>query len=235
MTVKEYARLPDPQGGYTCELVRGMVVREPGPAWSHRLLQFRLARHLHAWTEKTGQGEVGLEGDCILSENPDTVRVPDVVVLLRRRVFDNEPGGWIRGAPDIAIEVLSPSNTVRQMREKTNEYFEAGALRVWIVDPQARSVAIHRPDGAVTLFREGDRLEDAETLPGFALDMAELFERGIIEDEHNGYVALCPEVDVASQGKTVAEAHANLQEALNLFSETASTSEIERRLRTAFE
>lgn len=176
MSLKEYARLPEPEDGYTCELVQGMVVREPGPAWSHRLLQFRLARHLHAWIEETGQGEVGLEGDCIIRENPDTVRVPDVAVLLQHRIFDNEPGGWIRGAPDIAIEVLSPSNTVRQMREKTIEYFEAGALRVWIVDPKARSIVIHRPDGTLSLFLEGDRLEDAEALPGFALDLAELFE-----------------------------------------------------------
>ncbi len=54
----------------------------------------------------------------------------------------------------------------------------------------------------------------------------------IVERENDGYVALCPEVDVASQGKTVAEAQANLQEALNLFFETAAASEIERRLRT---
>ena len=54
----------------------------------------------------------------------------------------------------------------------------------------------------------------------------------IIERENDGYVALCPEVDVASQGSTVAEAHANFQEALGLFFETASASEIDRRLRT---
>ena len=177
MTIEEYARLPEVEDGYTCELVQGMVVREPGPAWSHRLLQFKLGRYLHAWIEKAGQGEVGLEGDCILSENPDTVRVPDVAVLLQRRFFDNEPGGWIRGAPDIAIEVLSPSNTSRQMRERIDDYFGAGALRVWIVDPTAHTVVIHRPDGTLTLFEDGDCLEDPEVLPDFVLDIAELFER----------------------------------------------------------
>ncbi len=177
MTLEEYASLPELEDGYTCELVRGMVVREPGPSWSHRLLQFKLAKRLDAWIENVGQGEVGLEGDCILSENPDTVRIPDVAVLLRRRSTDNEPGGWLRGAPDIAVEVLSPSNTPRQMRERMDDYFGAGALRVWIVDPTARTVVIHRPDQASMLFKDGDRLEDPEVLPGFALDVTELFER----------------------------------------------------------
>ena len=177
MTLEEYASLSELEDGYTCELVRGMVVREPDPAWSHRLLQFKLGRHLHTWIEQAGQGEVGLEGDCILSENPDTVRIPDVAVLLRRRSTDNEPGGWVRGAPDIAVEVLSPSNTPRQMREKMDDYFCAGALRVWIVDPAAHTVVIHRPDETLTLFKDGDRLEDPEVLPGFVLDVTELFER----------------------------------------------------------
>lgn len=114
MTLEEYASLPELEDGYTCELIRGVVVREPGPSWSHRLLQFKLGKRLDAWIEQAGQGEVGLEGDCILSENPDTVRIPDVAVLLRRRSTDNEPGGWVRVAPDIAVEVLSPSNTPRR-------------------------------------------------------------------------------------------------------------------------
>ena len=177
MTLEEYASLPEPEDGYTCELVRGMVVREPGPSWSHRLLQFKLGKRLDAWIEEAGQGEVGLEGDCILSENPDTVRIPDVAVLLRRRSTDNEPGGWVRGAPDIAVEVLSPSNTPRQMRERMDDYFGAGALRVWIVDPTAQTVVIHRPDGTSMLFKDGDCLEDPEILPGFVLDVTELFER----------------------------------------------------------
>ncbi len=63
------------------------------------------------------------------------------------------------------------------MRERMEDYFGAGALRVWIVDPTARTVVIHRPDETLMLFKDGDRLEDREVLPGFALDVAELFER----------------------------------------------------------
>ena len=107
---------------------------------------------------------------CILAEDPDTVRFPDVAVLLGQSARD-----WLRGAPDVAIEVLSPSNMPQGIREKTQDYFAAGALRVWIVDPKMRTVLICRVYGASRLFGDTDRLEDPEALPGFALEMAVLF------------------------------------------------------------
>ncbi len=61
------------------------------------------------------------------------------------------------------------------MREKTSDYFAAGALRVWIVDPKTRTVTIRRADGPETIFREGDRLEDPDALPEFAVEVGELF------------------------------------------------------------
>ena len=112
------------------------------------------------------KGMVSMDCGCILAEDPDTVRFPDVAVLLRQSARD-----WLHGAPDVAIEVLSPSNTPQGIREKTQDYFAAGALRVWIVDPKARTVLICRADGAATLFEDTDRLEDPEVLPGFALEM----------------------------------------------------------------
>ena len=61
------------------------------------------------------------------------------------------------------------------MREKMRDYFDAGALRVWIVDPKTRTVTIHRADGSETIFRDADRLEDPDVLPGFVLEVRELF------------------------------------------------------------
>ena len=60
--------------------------------------------------------------------------------------------------------------------EKMRDYFNAGALRVWIVDPKTCTVTIHRADGSETIFRDGDRLEDPDVLPGFGLEVEELFE-----------------------------------------------------------
>ena len=170
MNREEYFRIADSDDGYVSELVRGMVVRDPGIMWEHGHLQGKLFRYLDEWMEDFGQGMVSVDCGCILSEDPDTVRFPDVAVLLRQSARD-----WLHGAPDVAIEVLSPSNTPQGIREKTQDYFDAGALRVWIVDPKARTVLICRADGASTLFGDTDRLEDPEVLPGFALEMGVLF------------------------------------------------------------
>ena len=176
MTVEEYARFDEPDDGYSSELFRGIVIREPLPGWSHGRSQSILARRLGNWMEAFGQGEVFAETGFIISDRPATVRGPDVAVLLDRRFREGEPGNWIRGAPDVAIEVLSPSNRPGAMREKMRDYFEAGALRVWMVDPKTRTVIIHQADGSKTTFRDGDRLEDPEVLPGFVLEVRELFE-----------------------------------------------------------
>ena len=125
--------------------------------------------------ETFGHGAVGVGVDCLLGEDPDTVRIPDVGVLLQPFDTENAFHGRVRGAPGIAIEVLSPSNRPQEMRDKTSDYFNAGALRVWIVDPEARTIVIHKADGTTTRFRGKDHLEDPEILPGFALEMQKVF------------------------------------------------------------
>ncbi len=176
MTLEEYAESDEPADGYRYELVRGqMVAQEPAPGAPHGRSQNRLVWRLNNWMEAFGQGEVFAQVGFIVSDNPATVREPDAAVLLKRRPWKGEPGNWIRGAPDVAIEILSPSNRPGEMREKTSDYFSAGALRVWIVDPKTRTVTIRRADGPETVFQEGDRLEDPEVLPGFALEVEDVF------------------------------------------------------------
>ena len=141
MNREEYFRIADSDDGYVSELVRGIVVRDPGIMWEHGHLQGKLFRYLDEWMERFGQGMVSVDCGCILAEDPDTVRFPDVAVLLRQSARD-----WLHGAPDVAIEVLSPSNTPQGIREKTQDYFDAGALRVWIVAPKGAH-GPHSPGG----------------------------------------------------------------------------------------
>lgn len=175
MTLEEYVNLPESNHAYRCELVRGMIVREPGVTFRHGRLQAKLIWRLKNWTQRSGHGEVLGECDYVISEDPGTVRIPDASVLLRSASPEDIFCGRIHGAPDIAIEILSPSNTPQAMREKIADYLGAGALRVWIVDMKARTVAVYRADGGVALFEDGDRLEDTETLPGFYLEISTLF------------------------------------------------------------
>jgi Uma2 family endonuclease len=177
LTLEDYAAWEEPENEYVTELVKGVVVREPRPGRLHARVQFELAHRLKLWLERreTGGGEVLGESGFILSDEPATVRGPDVSVLLTRRESRENPGDWIRRAPDVAVEVLSPSDRSGAMQQKIAEYLEAGALRVWIVDPRGRTATIYRPDGSATLLRPDGTLEGEDVLPGFALPLADLF------------------------------------------------------------
>lgn len=175
LTLADYAALDEPEDEYVTELVRGVVVREPRPKRLHGLVQAELTYHLKGWA-KRHRAEVTVESGYILAEEPATVRGPDVAVVLEPRPSEDQPGGWVRDAPDVAVEVLSPSNTSSAMQQKTLEYLESGARLVWIVDPGARTVTVHRPDGSANILREHETLTGEDVLVDFAVEVREIFE-----------------------------------------------------------
>lgn len=83
--------------------------------------------------------------------------------------------GYYVGAPDLAVEILWPSDVATEVHAKINQWLAAGATSVWLVDPANRQVQIHRATGQITRFRETDPLTDESVLPGFTLDLADLF------------------------------------------------------------
>ena len=84
--------------------------------------------------------------------------------------------GFLRGAPDLAVEALSPSDTPVDVGQKVRDYLEAGARLVWVIAPAARTATIHRADGSVRVLRESDHLDGADVLPGLAISLGELFD-----------------------------------------------------------
>lgn len=174
LTLSEYAALDEPDESHVTELVCGVVVREPRPGRSHGRLQARIAGLLDAWARRVG-AEVTTESGYILSDDPATVRGPDVAVVLAPGSTEDVPGGWVRGAPDVAVEVLSPSDSSTMMQRKTLDYLQAGARRVWIVDPASRTVTVYRPDGSARVLREHGMLDGEDVLEGFSVALAELF------------------------------------------------------------
>jgi Uma2 family endonuclease len=174
LTLEEYAKLVEPDDGFVSDLVRGVLVREPRPGPPHGRVQIRIGSALDAWARKNG-ADVTAESGYILSDDPPTLRGPDVAVVLRPRSGEGQPGGWIRGAPDVVVEVLSPSDTSSGMQEKTLDYLQAGAKLVWMVDPRARTVTVIRADGSARILREHETLEGEDVLVGFSVPIAELF------------------------------------------------------------
>lgn len=159
-----------------CELVRGeLIMMSPGKG-RHGAVGARITILLGKFVEANGLGTVfNSSAGYVVSRDPDTVREPDVSFLTTERMKEQNLDAFLEGAPDLAVEVLSPGNTVAETRKKTSEYFDAGCRIVWIVDPLKRSVAVHRPESDPVTLTEGDTLVDEELLPGFSLAVREIF------------------------------------------------------------
>jgi Uma2 family endonuclease len=173
ISIEEYADLAD--DGWWTELVRGRVVREPQPSYDHGRVQATiigaLTRHVreHA-PDLVCVGNVGV----ITDELGATVRGPDAAVVHRSRL-DLGRAGFIRGAPDLPIEVVSPSNRAGEIQTKVKEYFAAGARLVWVVYPETRTVAVHESPGTARFLGEHDVLDGGEVLPELSLLVGEIF------------------------------------------------------------
>ena len=160
-----------------CELVSGEL-RDRSPAgFKHGIVALNVAQLIRTHVKTHSIGLVaGAETGFILRRNPDTVRAPDVAFIRadRVRVFSPPLGYW-EGAPDLAVEVLSPSDTVGEVDEEVDDYFAAGTSEVWVVNSQRRTVTVHRRDGNLSVLRETDIIEGGDLLPGFRCPVAEIF------------------------------------------------------------
>lgn len=173
MTAEEYARLPD--DGRRTELSAGTLVSEPIPLPRHGQLQARLARYLAEYAEAHDLGVVLTDAGFLLSENPDTVRGPDVAFVRRDRYDPDEAARtFFKGAPDLAVEIVSPSNRPAEIRAKIADYFAAGATAVWVIHPERRSAAVYRGLLDRRTIEEDGALDGEEVLPGFTLRLEEL-------------------------------------------------------------
>ena len=157
------------------ELVDGTLVEKPVGLEASCLAGAILAI-LRAFVRPRRLGKVsGADGTMRLIAG--LVRAPDVAFIS----WDRLPGGRVPKAPipglapDLAVEVLSKSNTPAEMKRKREEYLANGVRLIWIVDPKARTVEVFAPRRKPVTLRETDTLDGGKVLPGFSLALAELF------------------------------------------------------------
>lgn len=174
-TLSEYEQLPE-EDGYWVELVEGRLIREPRPNAEHSWLAMELAGRIREHVQKNRLGLTLAEPGFLLSDDPPTVRGPDVAFIAWKNL---PPGGFPRAfwtiPPDLAVEIVSPSNTRAGIREKVLEYLAAGTRLVWVVEPRNRSVTAYRSRTEVHIVTGSDTLEGHDVLPGFQLRVADLF------------------------------------------------------------
>jgi Uma2 family endonuclease len=177
MTAEElYALGPDVRA----ELVRGAVIPMSPNNNRHGTLLLRLSMFLGQFIEErslgwAGAGDVGF----IPARHPDVVRAPDLAFIQAAHIpAEGLPeSGFISGPPDLAIEILSPSDTFAASTEKAEDFLSAGAAEVWLVQPARREVRVLTgapPTVSVRIFRAPQTLA-TELLPGFSLALERLF------------------------------------------------------------
>ncbi|HUH13913.1 MAG TPA: Uma2 family endonuclease [Longimicrobiales bacterium] len=174
LTLEEFETLPG-DDGWRSELVRGWLVREPPAGFEHGAIAARIIARLGSFVERHGLGAVlSSETGFVLAEHPATVRGPDAAFVGRERLPEN-PLGFARLAPDLAVEVASPSQSYRAVHDKALDYLDAGTRLVWVVEPTRRTVSVYRSRSDIRILGEGEVLEGGEVLPGLRLAVAELF------------------------------------------------------------
>jgi Uma2 family endonuclease len=176
LTAEEFFALPDPPDGSRQELVRGEVVTRPGPGVEHGEIQGNTYMLLKQYVKPLGLGRVCTESGAVVDRDLDTVRGPDVSYYSKERLpLDKRVVAYHDQPPDLCVEVISPSNTKRQIRDKVKEYFFAGVRMVWLIDPDDRSVTVlTAPDEGRTLYDDGP-LDGGAVVPGFACKVSDLF------------------------------------------------------------
>ena len=158
------------------ELVRGELRTMAPAGFEHGdvSIQFwRLAQFVQA--NKLGRC-CGAETGFRIGKNPDTVRAPDFgFVRLDRIPEGGSPKKFFPGAPDLAVEVISPSDTTEQIDEKVLDWLAAGCRAVWVVDPGMRTITIYHSPTDVQILTANQELADDAVVPGFRCQVADIF------------------------------------------------------------
>jgi Uma2 family endonuclease len=159
------------------ELVAGVIVAEPFPTHGHDRTFRRLLRLLGDFVKAHELGEVFGETGYVLARDPDTIRGPDLSFVSRERLTGLDDARFFSGAPDLAVEILSPSNRPGEMHAKVADYLAAGACLVWVVDPTRRSVMTYRALLAPRRVESHESLDGEDVLPGLVIPIEAIFER----------------------------------------------------------
>lgn len=175
LTAEEFVRQ---YGSQRVELVKGVVKEVPMPFPKHGKLCATMTRLLGNHAEDRNLGHV-MSNDSFVKtrSNPDTVRGADVSYYSYERLPSGEvPEGLLPVAPDLVVEVRSPSDNWGEIFTKVGEYLGAGVRAVIVLDPVSASASVYRPEELQQIFHNGDELTVPEVLPGFSVTVRRLFE-----------------------------------------------------------
>jgi Uma2 family endonuclease len=177
MTAEQLWAMPEVPGK-RFELVRGELVEVPGSGGTHSVLVQSVYDILKPFVRAHDLGMVFPDGlTCILAREPDLLRIPDVSFVSRARIPESGvPQGYWPGAPDVAVEIVSPNDTARELHAKVREYLDAGTRIVFVMWPDERSLTAHDASGQVRELGPDDEFDFGDVLPSFRIRVGDLFE-----------------------------------------------------------
>ena len=173
LTAEELLRLP--RGRYRYELVKGELLTMSPAGEEHGAVIMNLAVPLGQLVKANKLGRVyGAETGFQLESDPDTVLAPDIAFVKTARLGTLSKSYRV-GAPDLAVEVVSPGESKNKIEKKTERWLQGGALAFWVVNPQMRTVSVCRRNTEIKVLSERDVLSGDDIVPGFGFPVYEIF------------------------------------------------------------
>ena len=175
MTSEDLWEIDDDFNQY--ELIRGELQTVPPAGGDHGALNSEVGRRIgnHVFEHKLGrvyQGETGF----ILARNPDTILVPDIAFVRSDRMIRTpDHRGFLEQAPDLVVEVLSPSQSFREAQRKMQTYIDLGVRMGLLVHPYRQTISVYRPGRDPVVLGRDDIFDGEDVLPGFRVTVADLF------------------------------------------------------------
>lgn len=175
VTADDLLRMPD--DGYRYELLEGKLIKMPPAGYVHGIHAMRVGAGLFLHVDRSGLGQVAsAETGFRLATDPDTVRAPDAAFVSQARIdAAGDVQGYWTGAPDLAVEVVSPNDTYTEVESKALQWLDAGSQAVVVVDPRRQSVTVYRSRSDIVILTGEEVLEVPDVVPGWTLPLRELF------------------------------------------------------------
>ena len=176
LTAEDLLRLTSE--GVKGELIRGVLHETVSVGKIHGRIAMAFGGALVSYVRPRRLGTViGSDAGVLIQRNPDTVREPDIAYISAERLsLDDQSDGYLEVVPELVVEIVSPSDSPREVNEKIRMWLDLGVSMALEVRPAERAVMVHRPDApAVTLTGEGV-LDGGDVLPGFRLPLSEIFD-----------------------------------------------------------
>jgi Uma2 family endonuclease len=174
LTDEQFINLPEDGSHY--ELINGELVDMGNSGMEHGNISAYLCGliELYARSHKLG---VSCDSSTAFSFKSGNKRSPDISFVSKKRLqgLKRLPKGFFQGAPDLAVEVISPNNTFEELHKKIAEYFENGCKLVWVINADEKSILVYHQPQPDKLLQVNDNLDGEEVLPGFTLAVKDLF------------------------------------------------------------